>query len=139
MDQLAEFAGNHVLLVLGLLGSFALAVGYELRLKASGLTQVSAGEAVKLINRSAIVLDIRSPEAYRSGHIVNAKNISLAELQADPDQLNKKKNKLLLTVCETGAQAGKAANLLRRAGFENTFSLRGGIRGWQSESLPLVK
>ncbi|HEX9877707.1 MAG TPA: rhodanese-like domain-containing protein [Gammaproteobacteria bacterium] len=139
MDQLAEFAGNHVLLVLGLLGSFALAVGYELRLKASGLTQVSAGEAVKLINRSAIVLDMRSPEAYRSGHIVNAKNISLAELQADPDQLNKKKNKLLLTVCETGAQAGKAANLLRRAGFENTFSLRGGIRGWQSESLPLVK
>jgi rhodanese-related sulfurtransferase len=139
MGQLAEFAGNHVLLVLGLLGSFALAVGYELRLKASGLTQVSAGEAVKLINRSAIVLDIRSPEAYRSGHIVNAKNISLAELQADPDQLNKKKNKLLLTVCETGAQAGKAANLLRRAGFENTFSLRGGIRGWQSESLPLVK
>jgi rhodanese-related sulfurtransferase len=100
---------------------------------------VSAGEAVKLINRSAIVLDMRSPEAYRSGHIVNAKNISLAELQADPDQLNKKKNKLLLTVCETGAQAGKAANLLRRAGFENTFSLRGGIRGWQSESLPLVK
>jgi rhodanese-related sulfurtransferase len=139
MGQLAEFAGNHVLLVLGLLGSFALAVGYELRLKASGLTQVSAGEAVKLINRSAIVLDMRSPEAYRSGHIVNAKNISLAELQADPDQLNKKKNKLLLTVCETGAQAGKAANLLRRAGFENTFSLRGGIRGWQSESLPLVK
>jgi rhodanese-related sulfurtransferase len=139
MDQLAEFAGNHVLLVLGLLGSFTLAVGYELRLKASGLTQVSAGEAVKLINKSAIVLDIRSPEAYRSGHIVNAKNISLAELQADPDQLNKKKNKLLLTVCETGAQAGKAANLLRRAGFENTFSLRGGIRGWQSESLPLVK
>jgi rhodanese-related sulfurtransferase len=139
MDQLAEFAGSHVLLVLGLLGSFALVVGYELRLKASGLTQVSAGEAVKLINRSAIVLDLRSPEAYRSGHIVNAKNISLAELQADPEQLNKKKSKPLLTVCDTGAQAGKAANLLRRAGFENTFSLRGGIRGWQSENLPLVK
>jgi rhodanese-related sulfurtransferase len=139
MGQLAEFAGNHVLLVLGLMASFALVAAYEIRLKATGVTQVSPSEAVKLINRSAMIIDVRSPEAYRSGHIVNAKNVTLASLTSDPESIKKNKSKVLLAVCDSGAEAGKAANLLRAAGFENTFSLRGGIKGWQAENLPLVK
>lgn len=139
MEQLAEFAGNHFILVSGLIGAFGLVAAYELRLRAQGLTHVSPTDAVKLINRSALVVDVRTPEAYRSGHLVNSRNLPLAELTADPEALKKNKSKLLLTVCESGADSGTAANLLRKAGYENTFSLRGGIRAWRAENLPLAK
>lgn len=139
MEQVAEFAGNHVLLVLGLIGSFGLAAAYELRQRAQGITHVSPGDAVKLINKSALVVDVRAAEAYGSGHIVNARNLSLADLEKDPDALKKNKTKILLTVCDSGMESAKAASLLRKAGYENTFSLRGGIKAWRAENLPLAK
>jgi len=139
MEQLAEFAGNHVLLSLALIGAVALVVVSELRLKAQGLTHVSPGDAVKLINKSALVIDVRSPEAFAGGHIANARNIELAKIEADPDSVKKKKDKVLLTVCDSGLASPKAAAALRKAGYENTFSLRGGVQAWRAENLPLAK
>lgn len=139
MEQLAEFAGNHVILTLALIGAFGLVVAYEIRLKAQGLTNVSPADAVKLINKSALVIDVRSPEAFGGGHIANSRNIELASLETDPDVIKKNKSKVLLTVCDTGLTSGKAAAVLRKAGYENSFSLRGGIQAWRTENLPLAK
>ena len=136
MGQLAEFAGNHPYLVLGLFGAWGAVMFYELKLKAQGITQVSATDAVKLINKGAIVVDVRNIDAYETGHIVNARNIPLAGL---PDKLLKHKKKVLLTVCDTGTNSGKAVNLLRKTGCEKVFSLKDGLRGWQGENYPLVK
>ena len=88
MGQLAEFTGNHPYLILGLVGAWGAVMFYEFRLKARGITQVSATDAVRLINGGAIVVDVRNAEAYETGHIVNARNISLDELQ---DKLKKHK------------------------------------------------
>ncbi len=139
MAQLAEFAGNHIVLVLGLIGSWIFVMVYELRLKTLALTNLSAGDSVRLINKGAMIIDVRSPEAYQAGHIVNARNIAFADIASNKVIEKKQKNKPLLTVCDDGASSGKAAGVLRNAGFENTFSLKGGLRGWQAENLPLVK
>jgi len=139
MEQLAEFAGNHVLMVLALLGSFALVAAFELRLRAQGVTQISPADAVKLINKSALIVDLRAAEAFGNGHIANARNLTLAEIEKNPETVHKNKGKILLTVCDSGTQSAKAASLLRKAGFTNTFSLRGGIKAWQGENLPLAK
>ena len=139
MAQLAEFAGNHVLLVLGLFASWCLVLVYELRMKSLALTHVSAADTVRLINKGAMVIDVRSPEAFQRGHIVNARNIAAAELDSNKEVAKKQKSKTLLTVCEDGTGAGKAANSLRAAGYNNSFSLKGGIKSWQAENLPLVK
>ncbi len=139
MAQLAEFAGNHVLLVLGLLGAWCLVMVYEMRLKAQGLTNVSTTDAVRLINKGAMVIDVRPPDAFQTGHIVNARHIALADVDSNKDIAKKQKNKLFLTVCDNGSLAGKAANILRSAGYDKAFSLKGGLRGWQAENLPLVR
>ena len=139
MEQLAEFAGNHVLMTLALLGSFALVATYEIRLRANAGTQVSPGDAVKLINRAALVIDVRSDEAYAGGHIANARHVALADLEQDPDAIKKNKNKIVLAVCDSGTASGRAAAALRKAGFENAFSLRGGLNAWRAENLPLAK
>lgn len=138
MDQLVEFADNNRLLFLTLLASWAGVMFYEMKLKATTLAQVSTTDAVRMINKGAIIIDVRPDGEYEAGHIVNAKNITLGAIQADQN-VNKKKNRLLLTVCENGISSNKAVNLLRKAGFENVFSLKGGLRQWRTDNMTLIK
>jgi rhodanese-related sulfurtransferase len=138
MAQLVEFAGNHVWLVTGLVVAWAAVMFYELKMRSHGATHVSAADAVRLINKGALVIDVRKPEEFQAGHIVNARNVPVNRVQQG-DEINKKKDKILLAVCADGSTSGKAANHLRKAGYENTFSLKGGLAGWRAENLPLVK
>ncbi|HJP35075.1 MAG TPA: rhodanese-like domain-containing protein [Gammaproteobacteria bacterium] len=139
MAQLAEFATDHLLLVSGLFGAWILVMVYELRLKAQSLTNMTTTDSVNLINEGAMIIDVRSSESYKSGHIVNSRNIALDDLSSDKVLTKKQKTKTLLTVCDDGSSSGKAANLLRQAGYDKSFSLKGGLRGWQADNLPLVK
>jgi len=139
MGRLAEFVTNHPLLIAGLLASWAALMVYELRMKSRGLTHVSAADAVRLINKGALVIDVRKSEEFQSGHIVNARNVELAKIQSEADPIHKQKNKVLLTVCANGATSGRAAMLLRKAGYPSVFSLKGGLTGWRAENLPIVK
>ena len=138
MDKILEFTGNHVLLVTALMVSFFLLVFSELRRKASGLINVDAGDAVKLINNDAVVLDIRSADAFSRGHIVSAKNIPSDELEARLDQLKKHKSTPIIAVCDNGITSTRAVNTLRGAGFESVYGLKGGMNGWSQSGLPVV-
>ena len=138
MDKFLEFTSNHVLLVSALMVSFFVLVFSELRRKASGLINVDAGDAVKLINNDAVVIDIRSAEAYSRGHIVNARNIPRDELDARLDQLQKYKNTPIVAVCDAGVTTTGIVNKLRAAGFESVFGLKGGMTGWGQAGLPVV-
>jgi rhodanese-related sulfurtransferase len=139
MAELIEFANHHPWLIGGLFASWLAVMFYELRVRAGGLTHVTTADAVRLINKGALVIDVRKPEQFQAGHIVNARNVVLDRLQGEEDSIAKKKDKVLLTVCDNGGLSGKAASLLRKAGYSNTFSLKGGIGGWRSDNLPLVK
>ena len=138
MDTYLEFAGNHVLLVSALVVSFFLVIFTELQRKARGVTSIEPQDAVKLINADAVVIDLRSAEAFARGHIVNAKNIPNDELDDGMEKLDRFKSKPIVAVCDTGIASGKIVNALRKAGTDNVYGLRGGINAWTQASLPLV-
>jgi rhodanese-related sulfurtransferase len=139
MAQLVEFVSKHVWLVSGLIAAALAVMFYELKLKSGGATHVSAADAVRLINKGALVIDVRKPEEFEQGHIVNARNVAFDRLRQGDDAIQKQKNKILLAVCADGASSSRAAALLRKAGYENAFSLKGGLAGWRADNLPLVK
>jgi rhodanese-related sulfurtransferase len=139
MNQLVAFANKHPLIVAGVIAAWLAVMFYELTLRRRGLTNISANDAVRLINKGALVIDVRDSAKFGAGHIVNARNVALERLQQDEDAIDKKKNKVLVTVCDNGSMSAKAASLLRKAGYENVFSLRGGLGTWRAENLPLVK
>lgn len=138
METYLEFAGNHPVLVSALLFSFFMLVFSELRRKSRGLTHIEPQEAVRLINNDAVVLDIRSPEAFAKGHIVNARNIPLDELDANQEKINRLASKPILAVCDAGMSSTRAVNTLRKSGLESVYGLKGGIAAWTEASLPLV-
>lgn len=139
MGELVAFANSHPILASIVIGFLVAVLAYEVRLKSRGLVQVSTAMAVQLINRGAAIIDVRPPETFQAGHIVNAKNVPLPDLTTKPDAVKKKKDKVLLTVCDNGVVARRAADILRKAGYDSAFSLQGGLAAWRTDNLPLVK
>ncbi len=138
METYLEFAGNHPVLVSALLFSFFMLVFSELRRKSRGLTHIEPQEAVRLINNDAVVIDLRSAEAFAKGHIVNARNIPLDELDANREKINRFATKPILAVCDAGMSSTRAVDSLRKSGLESVYGLKGGIAAWKEASLPLV-
>ena len=138
MDRFLEFAGNNTLLVFALVTSFLLVVFSELRRKAAGVTAVEPVDAVRLINNDAIVIDLRSSEAFSRGHIVSSRNIPMDELEARIDKLASLKSKPVITVCDAGTASTKAVATLSKSGFESVYRLKGGMNAWSQAGLPVV-
>jgi rhodanese-related sulfurtransferase len=100
----------------------------------------SSQQVIQLINRGkALVLDVRDGAEYAGGHLVDAKNIPLAELAGRVGELSKSKAKTVIVVCQKGVRSASAAKELAKAGFEDVVCLDGGVAAWQAQGLPLAK
>jgi len=139
MGELIAFANTHPILASSVVALLVAVLTLEVRLKGRSLVQVSTNMAVQLINKGATIIDVRPSENYAGGHIVNARNLPLAEIESQPEAVKKKKDKVLLTVCDTGPVSRRAADALRKAGYESAYSLQGGLAAWRTDNLPLVK
>ncbi len=137
VEQLAEFAGNHAILSTALIGSFMLLVFSEFQRKSRALSDVPSETVIALMNSNATVLDLRSAEQFRKGHLTGARNLE-GDVTADDSRIAAMKDKTLVIVCDTGMVSARTAAKLRKAGFDNTFSLKGGLAAWQQSNLPLV-
>lgn len=138
MEQLLEFTGNNTVLVVLLMISFFVLIFSELRRKASGMVAIEPTAAVALINNDGIVVDLRSNEAFARGHIVNARNIPYAEMDAHAEKIEKFKNKPIVAVCDAGLTATRAVAALRNSGFESAYGLKGGMNAWTQAGMPVV-
>ncbi len=76
--------------------------------------------------RGAIILDVRTPDEFKRGHIKGALNLPLQDLPKSGKLKNK--NQPIITCCASGMRSAAAASTLKKAGF--TDVLNGG--GWQS-------
>lgn len=137
MEQLFEFIANHPILVGAFILIFALFVRNEV---ARGGRSVSPQELVNLVNRDkAVVIDVRDPNEYSQGHIVDAINVPHTSLAGRLAELAKYKEKPIILACKMGQHAGSAGTVLRKAGFENVARLKGGVTEWRNQNLPVVK
>ena len=131
-----KFLIDNIVLIAVALASGAMLLWPMIQRRASGPALDTLG-ATRLINDSgAIVLDVREPAEFAAGHLPNARNIPLGELDKRVGDLPK--GKPVLVCCASGARSGKAISLLRQDGRE-AFNLSGGVAGWQQAGLPLVR
>ena len=103
--------------------------------------QASPFQATQMINRgkSTAVVDVRNADEYAAGHLRDAKNIPLADLSNRIGELDKSRVKTVIVVCQNGARADKATRQLKTAGFEDIYSLEGGMTAWSAAGLPVSK
>ena len=137
--NILKFVTDNILLVGVAFASGAMLVWPALRRGAAGAS-VTTLQATLLINQqNALVLDVREAAEYEKAHVLGARNIPLGELEARSAELEKHKAKPVIVVCDDGRLSAKAATTLRKHGFEQVFTLSGGIGAWRQAGLPLEK
>ena len=87
------------------------------------LSFVSAEVARKQLAEGAVVIDVRSPEEFRGGHVPNAVNIPLGELRESLPRRVKDKSQVLLLHCLSGGRSGIAKQQIKGMGYQNVFNL----------------
>jgi rhodanese-related sulfurtransferase len=139
MQRLLDYIGHHPYLAgATLLAAIAVLV-FELRARVHAFAALSAMQAVRLMNQGALVIDLRSKDLYDAGHIVDARNVPVAELESQADALKKWRDKSVITYCDSGANGASAARSLMKLGFTKVFNLQGGLNAWVKDNLPLAK
>jgi len=101
--------------------TFVVAIFLILLLKRLG--QISPATARAYLESGALVIDVRSPGEFASGHLRNAINIPLPEIEAAVPRRVKDRSKVLLLHCQSGMRSGVACKKLKRLGYANTFNL----------------
>ena len=139
MQRLLEYIGHHPYLAGATLLAAIVVVAFELRERIQAFAALSATQAVRLMNQGALVIDLRSKELYDAGHIVDARNVPVGEIEAQADALKKWRDKNVITYCDSGADGASAARTLMKLGFGKVFNLQGGLNAWVKDNLPLTK
>ena len=121
----------------------SLLIGFDsIRRGGGGANQVSALQLPQLISQeNAVVVDVCEAEEFNRGHILNAINIPLKQLQDQLGQLEKfrTKDKPIVLSCRSGQRANRAAAILRKNEFKKVFTLSGGLTAWEKENLPVER
>jgi rhodanese-related sulfurtransferase len=139
MSRFVEFVRNNLLLFVVAFVSGGMLLWPFVR-RTTGGPWLTTMQATQLINREdALVVDVREANEFAAGHVLGAKNLPLAKIEAAGAELAKRKERPLIVYCDGGERAAKAAAALRRHGFTRVANLSGGIAAWQQAGLPVEK
>ncbi|MEZ9140262.1 MULTISPECIES: rhodanese-like domain-containing protein [unclassified Shewanella] len=141
MQEYIEFFQANPVLSIAWVGLFIAVVVTTIKAATSKVVNINTQELTMLMNKQdGKVIDVRSQEEFRKGHIVDALNVPLSEIKNNKaTSLEKYKSSPIITVCNAGMTSAQAAQLLVTQGFENVSNLKGGMGDWTAANLPTVK
>ena len=87
--------------------------------------------------KDAVVLDVRTPEEFREGHLSAAVNIDVDDDGFDKKVESLDRNKTYFVYCKAGVRSERAAKKMKEKGFKKVVSLKGGIEEWKDAGLPV--
>ena len=112
----------------------------------ASITEIAVQDVAKGV-AGALIIDVREPAEYESGHLQGAINIPRGVLEfqveahpalggATEPELAVRDRPVVL-YCRTGGRSALAALSLQEMGFKDVRSMAGGITAWQEAQLPL--
>jgi len=87
--------------------------------------------------KEAILIDVRTPEEFKSGAIEKAVNIDYNDPKFEEKIVHLDKKLPYYVYCLSGGRSSSAADFMRKQGYEKVVELKGGILAWNKSNLPL--
>ncbi len=102
---------------------------------------LSAQQAAQWLatDRKAVVLDVRTADEFRAGHLKDAVNVDYKAPDFEQQLARLDRSKPYLLHCAVGGRSTKTLPVLQKLGFRDVRHLDGGLQAWQSAKLPVVK
>jgi len=105
---------------------------------------ISVSDASNLIDKNKdiqdmVILDVRTDEEYKSGHIANSVNIDYksSDFKEQIEKLDK--NKSYITYCRSGRRSTGASQTMKKLGFQKIIMIQGGMTAWSEAGLPVSR
>ena len=138
--DIGKFLIDNIYLVALAAVSGGMLVWPMLRGGIAGGAAIDTLKATLLMNQQdALVIDVREPAEFSNRHIINSRNIPLSQISARAGEVKKNKSKPVIVCCASGNRSLAAVAALKKSGYEQVFSLSGGIAAWKQAGLPTEK
>lgn len=91
--------------------------------------EITYSELNRIVKKgeNVYIVDVRSNQEYKEGHLPNAINIPVYEIENKIDEYVKDKNAIIILYCQTGNRSRKALQKLAKKGYNNLYNLKGGL------------
>lgn len=102
---------------------------------------LTPGQARELLNsraRDLVILDIRTPGEFATGHIKGAINMDYRSGTFAREIGKLDRSKTYFVYCRTGRRTAGAIDIMTGLGFSRIVQVAGDIEGWKAAGLPLV-
>jgi rhodanese-related sulfurtransferase len=112
-----------------------MSVNAQKKVKNLGVEEFEKGSK----NTGTVILDVRTPEEYQTGHLKNAILLDISEqsFSASLDKLDK--SKAYYVYCQAGGRSTTAAEIMAEKGFKKVYNLSGGIAAWKKAQKTVEK
>lgn len=88
---------------------------------------ITVQELKNKMSQGAILVDVRSNQEYREGHLQGAINIPDFEINKRVQREIPKKNQLIVLYCQYGGRSKNASIMMKKMGYTNVYNLYGGL------------
>lgn len=103
----------------------------------AGRTDVSEIKATLDSGEDVLIVDVREPEEYESGHLPDATSIPRGLLEYKAASELPDKDRRIVTHCALGGRGALAASTLTEMGYTNVANMEGGINAWREQDYDL--
>jgi rhodanese-related sulfurtransferase len=87
--------------------------------------------------KNIFLLDVRTPDEYRQGHIKGAVLIPIGEIERRLAEVPR--NRPVVTYCAVGSRSSLVSGFLAGKGYNETYNMQDGIMGWSRNGLQVEK
>jgi rhodanese-related sulfurtransferase len=137
---------NVMLMVVGLIVGSSLMAGHPESEKLIDIARQESGEMTPKqlkemldTEKKVIVMDVREENQRAEGEIYAPSTMAITRGNLEFEVLNKikDKNAVIVTYCRGGSRGALAAQTLKKLGYINATTLKGGLKGWAQEGYPI--
>jgi phage shock protein E len=96
--------------------------------------------AAKMVQEKKVtVIDVRTPDEFKDGHIEGAQNISVTAEDFESKLAALDKSQPVLVHCQSGGRSKRSLETFKKLGFSNIYHLKEGFSAWEDAGQPVKK
>ena len=100
---------------------------FELKRSFNNKKDIRKEEINQYIKQGAVLIDVRSPQEYREGHVDGAISIPDYQIKKEIEKQIPNKEELIVVYCATGHRSQRAQQILEDMGYTNVYNVYDGI------------
>jgi rhodanese-related sulfurtransferase len=97
----------------------------------------AASAAALLAENNVIVIDVRTPAEFATGHLSGATNINFHDDDFADRLARLDRDRIYLVHCASGRRSQESLSTFAALDFKSIFHLAGGMKAWRSAGLPV--